>query len=596
MPDGRSSTTSGELSEEEGLAASNNLQDQLIQDVIYACTGIQGKYLRKHVVTGEFKLDHIKGRTLSVGDAGMILQLAEVGHFHDRVAKFTDPKSDCYMKGNFGQGYIAALQRELTQYYGMLAMLQEDLNRQQKERTGMTGGDRLTLKKLRLWLASPIERLQWLALISESCKELKGGALATIVYDYTANGHAENRKLAMELLRSACIPLQHGLIRWLVNGEIVDPNGEFFIEEISEVGFDQLWHQKYRIRKSMLPSFVDDGIAKRILVIGKSINFLREVCQDKTSVKARNDLKQCLENDMDSIFSPISTTKLHQLIDNAYLNTSKQVLDIVLGPHRLLDHLQALRSYLLLGQGNFADILMENLQAELDRPASEIYQHDLFSILAAAVRNSFSEQEEPEVLNYLDVHFLTHYEGESGWDVFGLTYKVSGPLSTILEPSLCRYQTFFKHLWNMKHVQFILSRTWKRQTLAVKSLKSLQNLIGPVVTRVQLITSQMINFVGQMQLYILFEVIECSWVQFLPKVNQAMALDDILEAHHEFLEEIRLGIFLDDSSQQITNTLEHIFDTVRKLEEWQERFYRLCFTEYEARKAYQVGFHNFHHR
>ncbi|XP_062538954.1 gamma-tubulin complex component 3 [Armigeres subalbatus] len=588
MQDGRSSTTSGELSEEEGMAASNNLQDQLMQDVIYACTGIQGKYLRKHVVTGEFKLDHIRGRTLSIGDAGMILQLAEVGHFHDRVVKFTDPKSDCYMKGNFGQGYISALQRELTQYYGMLAILQEDLNRQRKERIGLTGGgDRLTLKKLRLWLTSPMERLQWLAQISESCKELKGGALATIVYDYTTNGDPENRRLAIELLRSACIPLQQALIRWLIDGEIVDPNGEFFVEEISEVGFDQLWHQKYRIRKSMLPSFVSDGIANRILVIGKSINYLREVCQDKTPVKARNDLKQCLENDMDSIFSTISTTKLHQLIDSAYLNTSKQVLDIVLGPHRLMDHLQALRNYLLLGQGNFADILMENLQAELDRPASEIYQHDLFSILAAAVRNSFSEQEEPEVLNYLDVHFLVHYDGESGWDVFGLTYKVSGPLSTILEPSLCRYQTFFKHLWNMKHIQFILSRTWKCQTLAAKSLKSLQNQIGPIVTRVQLITSQMINFVNQMELYILFEVIECSWVQFLPRVNQAKALDDILDAHHHFLEDIRIGIFLDESSQEIINTLEHIFDTVRKLEEWRERFYRLCFTEYEARKAYQ---------
>lgn len=580
-----SSTTSGDLSEDEGgLTGANNLQDQLIQDVIYACTGIEGKYLKKHVVTGEFRLDHVKGRTLGIGDAGMVLQLAEVGHFHNKVAKFTNPKSDCYMKGNFGQGYIAALQKELTQYYGMLAILQEDLNRQRRERST---GDRLTLKKLRLWLAGPMERLQWLALISESCKELKGGALATVVYDYTTNGHPENRKLAQELLRSACIPLQQALIRWLIDGEIVDPNCEFFIEEISEVSFDQLWHQKYRIRRSMLPGFVSDTMAKRILVIGKSINFLREVCQDKTPVKARNDLKQCLENDLDYLYTPVCTTKLHQLVNSVYLNTSKQVLDIVLGPHRLLDHLQAMRNYLLLGQGNFADILMENLHAELDRPASEIFQHDLFSILAAAVRISSSEQDEPEILNYLDVHFLTHYEGESGWDVFGLTYKVTGALSTILEPSLCRYQTFFKHLWNMKQVEFILSRTWKRQTLNAKSLKPLQKYIGPIVLRLQLTTSQMINFICQMQYYILFEVIECSWVQFMPRVNQAKALDDILEAHHQFLEEIRIGIFLDDSSQSITSTLDHVFNTVRKLEEWQERFYRLCTTEYDAQKSFQ---------
>ncbi|KAL1375807.1 hypothetical protein pipiens_017273 [Culex pipiens pipiens] len=558
-----SSTTSGDLSEDEGgLTGANNLQDQLIQDVIYACTGIEGKYLKKHVVTGEFRLDHVKGRTLGIGDAGMVLQLAEVGHFHNKVVKFTNPKSDCYMKGNFGQGYIAALQKELTQYYGMLAILQEDLNRQRRERST---GDRLTLKKLRLW------EVPW----PQSCTIIP----RTVI--------PENRKLAQELLRSACIPLQQALIRWLIDGEIVDPNCEFFIEEISEVSFDQLWHQKYRIRRSMLPGFVSDTMAKRILVIGKSINFLREVCQDKTPVKARNDLKQCLENDLDYLYTPVCTTKLHQLVDSVYLNTSKQVLDIVLGPHRLLDHLQAMRNYLLLGQGNFADILMENLHAELDRPASEIFQHDLFSILAAAVRISSSEQDEPEILNYLDVHFLTHYEGESGWDVFGLTYKVTGALSTILEPSLCRYQTFFKHLWNMKQVEFILSRTWKRQTLNAKSLKPLQKYIGPIVLRLQLTTSQMINFICQMQYYILFEVIECSWVQFMPRVNQAKALDDILEAHHQFLEEIRIGIFLDDSSQSITSTLDHVFNTVRKLEEWQERFYRLCTTEYDAQKSFQ---------
>ncbi|XP_055585981.1 gamma-tubulin complex component 3 [Uranotaenia lowii] len=583
-----SSMASGDLSEEEGLTASQNLQDQLIQDVIYACTGIQGKYLRKHIVTGEFKLDHIKGRTLSVGDAGMILHLAEVGHYHNKVVKFTDPKSDCYMKGNFGQGYISALQKELTQYYGMLAILQEDLNRQRRERTTtLTGGDRLTLMKLRLWLSGPMERLQWLALISESCKELKGGALATVVHDYTTNGYPENRKLALELLRSSCIPLQHALIRWLINGEIVDPNCEFFIEEISEVGFDQLWHQKYRIRRSMLPSFISDTMAKRILVIGKSINFLREVCQDKTPVKSRNDLKQCLENELDLLYSPICTTKLHQLIDSLYLNTSRQVLDIVLGPHRLLDHLQAMRNYLLLGQGHFADIFMENLHVELDRPASEIFQHDLFSILAAAVRISCSEQDEPEVLNYLDIHFLTNYDGDTGWDVFGLTYKVCGPLSTILEPSLSRYQTFFKHLWNIKHIEFILSRTWKQQMLNGKSLKPLQKHIGPIVQRLQMITSQMINFICQLQYYTLFEVIECSWVQFIPRVNQATALDDILEAHHQFLEEIRIGTFLNESSQQIINNLDTVFNTVRKLDEWQDRFYRLCYTENDARKAYQ---------
>lgn len=58
----------------------------------------------------------------------------------------------------------------------------------------------------------------------------------------------------------------------------------------------------------------------------------------------------------------MADTKLHQLIENVYLNTSKQVLNIMMGPQKLLMHLQAMRNYLLLGQGDFADILIANLK------------------------------------------------------------------------------------------------------------------------------------------------------------------------------------------------------------------------------------------
>lgn len=64
----------------------------------------------------------------------------------------------------------------------------------------------------------------------------------------------------------------------------------------------------------------------------------------------------------DNIFADVPDTKLHMMINDVYLNTSKKVLDIVIGPHKLLEHLQAMRKYLLLGQGDFIGLLMENLK------------------------------------------------------------------------------------------------------------------------------------------------------------------------------------------------------------------------------------------
>lgn len=69
-----------------------------------------------------------------------------------------------------------------------------------------------------------------------------------------------------------------------------------------------------------------------------------------------------LLHSVEDIFADVADTKLHLMINDVYLNTSKKVLDIVMGPHKLLDHLQAMRKYLLLGQGDFVGLLMEKLK------------------------------------------------------------------------------------------------------------------------------------------------------------------------------------------------------------------------------------------
>lgn len=46
----------------------------------------------------------------------------------------------------------------------------------------------------------------------------------------------------------------------------------------------------------MLPIFISDDQAKKILVTGKSINFIREVCQDLSNMPSRNVLQRTLQN------------------------------------------------------------------------------------------------------------------------------------------------------------------------------------------------------------------------------------------------------------------------------------------------------------
>lgn len=445
----------------------------------------------------------------------------------------------------------------------------------------------VTLVKLYSVLSDPRKRMKVINDILQTCKNLKGGPLATALYDHLYNGNPVRRSLAESFLKAACRPLQDMLSHWLVEGEIKDPHNEFFIEEIREVSSDRLWHHKYRVVNARLPVFVSKPMARKILVSGKSINFLREVCEDRTPIKGREELKQAFEANSEDLFGAVSDSKLHDMIDLVYLNTSKKVLDIALGQYRLLEHLQAMRKYLLLGQGDFINLLMENLKDELDRPAKDLYQHALFSIVSTSVRAT-SQLDDAEILNHLDVKLVHAIDGDRGWDIFTLQYTVHGPLATILELNMGKYQELFKPLWKAKHTEFVLDNIWKDQMLNAKRIGNFWQQLAPVTYRLHAYTSEMIHFIHQMQYYILFEVIECSWVAFIKRVQSAKALDDILEAHEFFLNEVRVGIFLDNETKQTLYLhLDIIYDSIMKLEEWQADFYGMIFKEMEARIIFE---------
>lgn len=425
--------------------------------------------------------------------------------------------------------------------------------------------------------------------ILQTCKNLKGGPLASSLYEHLYNGNPIHKNLAESFLKAVCRPLQSMLSHWLLDGEIKDPHNEFFIEEIKEVSSDRLWHHKYRVVNARMPVFVSKILARKILVSGKSINFLREVCEDKSPIKGREELKTAFENNIQDLFAPVPDSKLHEMIDQVYLNTSKKVLDIALGPYRLLEHLQAMRKYLLLGQGDFINLLMENLKDELDRNARDLYQHALFSIVASSVRAT-SQFDDAQILEHLDVKLVHAIDGDRGWDIFTLQYTVHGPLATILELNMGKYQELFKPLWKAKHTEFVLDNIWKDQMLNAKRLGGAFRELAPITYRLHAYTSEMIHFIHQMQYYILFEVIECSWVAFIKRVQSAKALDDILEAHEQFLNAVRVGIFLDNETKQtLYLLLDIIYDSIMKLEHWQQNFYETIFLESDARKVFEDG-------
>lgn len=112
----------------------------------------------------------------------------------------------------------------------------------------------------------------------------------------------------------------------------------------------------------MVPSFISIEQAKKILATGKNINFLRQVCKDSNQLPGREALQKLFATTTpDSLYVPDKSLDLHINLENVYRETSHRVLYMLKDKYRLVEHLQALRRYLLLGQGDFIRHLLELL-------------------------------------------------------------------------------------------------------------------------------------------------------------------------------------------------------------------------------------------
>lgn len=328
---------------------------------------------------------------------------------------------------------------------------------------------------------------------------------------------------------------------WIYDGELSDPYKEFFVVEPEfRPSTDprriatSVWEDKYKLDDDMVPSIITQDFAKKVFLIGKSLNFIRYGCGDSGWVEAysKEASKELHYGD---------TASLETSIDEAYKTTMARLIHLMDDKFRLFDHLHALKKYLLLGQGDFIALLMESLASNLDRPANSQYRHTLTAQLEHAIRASNAQYDPPDVLRRLDARMLELSHGEIGWDCFTLEYKIDAPVDVVITPwGSTQYLKVFNFLWRVKRVEFALGSIWRRcMTGARGVLGSVNDKVGADWKRARCVIAEMIHFVCQLQYYILFEVIESSWDQLQASISKpGCTLDDLIEAHTNYLNSI----------------------------------------------------------
>uniref|UniRef100_A0A8D0GVV7 Tubulin gamma complex component 3 n=1 Tax=Sphenodon punctatus TaxID=8508 RepID=A0A8D0GVV7_SPHPU len=549
----------------------------LVRDILYVFQGIDGKKIKMCNSENCYKVEGKVSLSKSLRDTTS--RLAELGWLHNKIRKYTDQRCLDRAFGLVGQSFCAALHQELKEYYRLLSVLHSQLQLEDDQGVNLGLESSLTLRRLLVWTYDPKIRLKTLAALVDHCQGRKGGELASAVHAYTKTGDPYMRSLVQHILGLVSHPVLNFLYRWIYDGELEDTYHEFFVASDPTVKTDRLWHDKYTLRKSMIPSFINMDQAKKVLLIGKSINFLHQVCHDQTPSTKMIAVAKSAESPKDAadLFTDLENA-FQGKIDAAYFETSKYLLDVLNKKYNLLEHMQAMRRYLLLGQGDFIRHLMDLLKPELVRPATTLYQHNLTGILETAVRATNAQFDNPEILKRLDVRLLEVLQGH-----FFLSILY---LQVFTRECMSHYLRVFNFLWRAKRMEYILTDIWKGHMCNAKLLKSMPELSG-VLHQCHVLASEMVHFIHQMQYYITFEVLECSWDELWNKVQQAKDLDHIIAAHEVFLDTIISRCLLDSDSRTLLNQLRAVFDQILELQNAQDAMYRAALEELQLRLQFE---------
>ncbi|XP_059646423.1 gamma-tubulin complex component 3 [Cornus florida] len=558
-------------------------EEVLVRDVLYACQGIDGNFVKFDRNNDGYVL----ADTIKVPRATRITvrKLCELGWLFRKVKVYITESMDRFPAdevGTVGQAFCAALQDELSEYYKLLAVLEaQSMNPIPVISEPASSGNYLSLRRLAVWFAEPLVKMRLMAVLVDSCKVLRGGAMAGAIHMHAQHGDPLVHDFMRRLLRRVCSPLFEMVRSWVLEGELGDIFAEFFVLG-QPVKAESLWREGYRLHAGMLPSFISQSLAQRILRTGKSINFLRVCCEDRGWADAATEAAAAAGTTTTrGGLGYGETDALESLVTEAAKRIDKHLMDVIYKQYKFKEHCLAIKRYLLLGQGDFVQYLMDIVGPELSEPANTISSFKLAGLLESAVRSSNAQYDDPDILDRLRVKMMPHNSGDRGWDVFSLEYDARIPLNTVFTESvMSRYLRIFNFLWKLRRVEHALIGAWK--TMKPNCVTSHFSSKLPHAVKLQLLLTsrrcqvlwdEMNHFITNLQYYIMFEVLEVSWSNFSNEMEVAKDLDDLLAAHEKYLHSIVEKSLLGERSQTLYKTLFVLFDLILRFRSHADRLY-----------------------
>ncbi|KAG2696966.1 hypothetical protein I3760_07G084600 [Carya illinoinensis] len=499
----------------------------VIDDLLSAMVAIEGRYI---------SIKRVRGKEDSVTflvDPSMDLALQELAkkifplcESFLMISQFVESRSQ-FKNGLVNHAFAAALRALLLDYQAMVAQLEHQFQL-----------GRLSIQGLWFYCQPMMGSMLALSIVIQraSANNFSGSAVLNLLQSQAKAMAGDNavRLLLEKMVQCASNAYLGILERWVYEGVIDDPYGEFFIVENKSLQKESLtqdydakyWRQRYSL-KDGIPSFLAN-IAGTILTTGKYLNVMRE-CGHTVQVPVSENSK---------LMTFGSNHHYLECIKAAYDFASSELLNLIKEKYDLVGKLRSIKHYLLLDQ--LDDISVEKLQSLLDlalrttAAAADPCHEDLTCCVerSSLLKGLGALKDVETIRNISDVSNLEEPLNVTGLETFSLSYKVQWPLSIVISrKALRKYQLIFRFLFHCKHVDRQLCGAWQVHQ-GVRAL----NMRGTAISRSSLLCRSMLKFINSLLHYLTFEVLEPNWHMMHNRLQSAKSIDEVIQHHDFFLD------------------------------------------------------------
>lgn len=550
------------------------LRQAVVRELLFVFQGIESNCLKYSKEKNSFELD--QALAFDKNEREIVLRLCEMGVIYNRIKEFLD-QHIVQILGLVSHALAYAIREELNEYYRFITTLESMRD------TSIQSGNALSFMSIYLWTIEPLESLKWILILCDSCKNLKGALILSSLFAYTIHGCQDLQVLVTRLLVKSLAPFMRFLEYWIYKGELVDPMEEFFIQTNKQkLESERLWSDKYRLRNELIPNFISRSTAEELLITGKTTFFLRTFIQRPQWQLSVPFIQ--VENLISFKFMEgLKFRALENWVHAVSQECNMKFKEVIIKDYDFFEHCRMVKNFLLLGKGDFINVLLDTMQDVLESSARNIFKHNLNSLLDSTKGQLSFSSYKKQYMDRVGIHLFDQSIGSKGWDVFSLHYEVDPPLNIIFDSeSMMFYHEFFKLVWRIKHLIMCLNnyskvhrRHYLQQTLPDDLLEK--------VTKCNFIRHQMLHFLNTFLSYVMLEVVETEWSSFITAVEQSTCFDEMIHRHKDFISRVQTKVLLKDKDNRLYIELVKLLGTVENFNRTQS----VVFLNLEERYQYQ---------